>query len=64
MFVNQKPIDVKISASTGAGDSAGANTNLQFAMSSFIAQSTPYLFLLITAPADTRYAPSGTCSGS
>ena len=65
MYVNQtSPIDVKISASTGAGSSAGANTNLQFAMSSFIAHSTPYFFLLITVPADTGYTPSGTCSGS
>lgn len=65
LYVNQtSPIDVKITAPNSNGNEAGASTNLQFSMSSYIAHSTPYFFMLITVPSDTGYTPSGTCSGS
>jgi hypothetical protein len=65
LYVNQtSPIDITISAPNSNGNSAGANTTLQFSLSSYIAHSTPYFFFLISVPNDTIFYPSGTCSGA
>ena len=65
LYVNQtSPIDVKISSSNSNGNSAGANTTLQFSLSSYIAHSTPFFFFLISVPNDTTFYPTGSCSGA
>lgn len=65
LYVNQtSPIDVKMTAPNSNGYAAGANTTLQFSLSSYIAHSTPYFFFLISVPNDTVFYPSGACSGA